>query len=62
MNQRLVRVALRVLLSLSLYYQVPSQEDIAALRASAPASDQRPLDELARDVILDEMDRSDREV
>jgi hypothetical protein len=60
MNQRLVRVALRVLLSLSLYYQVPSSDDIAALRASAPSNDQRPLDELARDVIIDQIDQFER--
>ena len=35
-------------------------DDIAALRASAPSNDQRPLDELARDVIIDQIDQFER--
>jgi hypothetical protein len=58
MNRKLMQTALRVLLSVSLYYQIPSAEDVAALRESASINDDRsPLDELARDVINEEIRR-----
>lgn len=54
-------VALRVLNAYTSYME-PSEEDIAALRAFIPPTEQaRPLDELARELIQEEVEAASAE-